>query len=169
MTQELFYCIFSTAAGWVGVLTSEAGLRRLTLPQRSASEAYQQIGDSIKQAASSPDLFQGLVERLKAYFAGHKADFPDRLDLYGATPFQRAVWEAARLIPYGQTRSYTWVAGQIGKPTAVRAVGQALGRNPLPVIVPCHRVLAINGAIGGFSGGLEMKGFLLSLERSSAV
>lgn len=106
------------------------------------------------------------MERLKSYFAGHKADFPDKLDLSGATTFRREVWEITRLIPYGETRSYAWVAMQIRKPKAVRAVGQALGRNPLPIIVPCHRVLASNGGLGGFSGGLEMKRFLLRLENS---
>jgi len=169
LTQELFYCIFSTAAGRVGVLASETGLLRVTLPRPSASEAKEQLGDSINQAVNSPELFQDLIERLGAYYDGHQVDFPDKLDFSEATAFQREVWAASRLIPYGQTRSYTWVAEHIGKPKAVRAVGQALGRNPLPVIVPCHRVLAIDGAIGGFSGGLEMKRFLLRLESSSVV
>jgi methylated-DNA-[protein]-cysteine S-methyltransferase len=169
LAQELFYSIFSTAAGWVGVLASETGLLRVTLPCPSASEAQQQLGDSINQAVNSPALFPDLLKRLRAYYGGHQVDFPDELDFSAATAFQREVWVATRSIPYGRTRSYTWVAGQIGKPKAVRAVGQALGRNPLPVIVPCHRVLAIDGAIGGFSGGLEMKRFLLRLERSSAV
>jgi methylated-DNA-[protein]-cysteine S-methyltransferase len=169
LTQELFYCIFSTAAGWVGALASEMGLSRVTLPRPSASEAEEQLGDSINQAVNSPELFQDLTKRLGAYYDGHRVDFPDKLDFSTATAFQREVWSATRLIPYGQTRSYTWVAGQIGRPKAVRAVGQALSRNPLPVIVPCHRVLAIDGTVGGFSGGLEMKRFLLHLEGSSAV
>jgi methylated-DNA-[protein]-cysteine S-methyltransferase len=108
------------------------------------------------------------MKRLASYFAGHKVDFPDRLDLSAAYDFQREVWEATRLIPYGETRSYSWVAAQIEKPKAVRAVGQALGRNPLPVIIPCHRVLASDGALGGFGGGLVMKRFLLNLEKSAA-
>jgi methylated-DNA-[protein]-cysteine S-methyltransferase len=167
VTQELYYNIFHTAAGWVGVLGSKAGLRRVTLPQGSDSEARRLLGDSINQAKISPERFQDLIERYMAYLAGHKLDFPDRLDLSGATPFQRAVWEATRLIPYGETRSYTWVAEQVGKPKAARAVGQALGRNPLPIIVPCHRVLTSDGGLGGFSGGLEMKRFLINLEAKS--
>ena len=163
----LGYNVFRVEVGWVAVLGSEAGLQRVTLPQRSASEAQQLLGDSINRAALSPHRFQDLMERLGAYFAGHKVDFPDRLDISGATPFQREVWKATRLIPCGETRSYAWVAEQIGKPKAVRAVGQALGRNPLPVIIPCHRVLASNGRLGGFSGGLEMKKYLLGLENSS--
>jgi methylated-DNA-[protein]-cysteine S-methyltransferase len=106
------------------------------------------------------------MERLRAYFAGHRADFPDRLDLSTATTFQRKAWEATRLIPYGETRSYKWVAEQIETPASARAAGQALGRNPLPIIIPCHRVLASNGGLGGFSGGLEMKKRLLRLENS---
>lgn len=153
----------------MGVLASETGLLRVTFPRDSASEAEEQLGGSINQADNSSQLFEDLIKRLGAYYDGHQVDFPDKLDLSAATAFQREVWAASRLIPYGETRSYTWVAEQIGKPKAVRAVGQALGRNPLPVIVPCHRVLAIDGAIGGFSGGLEMKRFLLRLERSSAA
>ena len=110
-----------------------------------------------------PHLFQNLIERLRLYFDGKKVSFSDRLDLDG-TVFQREVWEATRAIPYGETRSYGWVARQIQKPDAARAVGQALGRNPLLVIVPCHRVLASNGELCGFGGGLDMKRYLLRLE-----
>lgn len=148
----------------MGILGSNAGLRCVTLPRHSVREIHRLLGDSINHATLSSHRFQGLMERLRSYFTGHEAGFQDRLDLSGGTPFQREVWETTRLIPYGETRSYTWVAEQIGKPQAVRAVGQALGRNPLPVIVPCHRVLAANGGPGGFSGGLEMKRFLLNLE-----
>jgi methylated-DNA-[protein]-cysteine S-methyltransferase len=169
MTQYLYYVIFNTAAGWVGVLSSETGLLRITLPRRAASDAYQQLGDEIKQAAPAPDRFQDLMERLSFCFAGHRVDFPDKLDLSAATAFQREVWEATRLIPYGETRNYAWVAAQIKKPKAVRAVGQALGKNPLPVIIPCHRVLARDGGLGGFGGGLEMKKYLLRLESSTKI
>lgn len=164
MAHELYYNIFNTEAGWVGILGSAAGLLHITLPQRLPDVIPQQLGISPNQASLSPQRFQNLIERLRAYFTGHKVDFPDRLDLSTATDFQREVWEATRLIPYGEVRSYTWVAEQIKKSKAVRAVGQALGKNPLPVIIPCHRVLASNGGLGGFSGGLEMKRFLLNLE-----
>lgn len=169
MTQKLSYTVFNTNAGWVGLLSSTAGLLRTTLPQSSEQEARRLLGDSLDRAASSPKYFEDLVRRFRAYFNGHKVDFPDRLDLTGATLFQRRVWQAARLIPCGETRSYAWVAGQIGQPEATRAVGQALGRNPLPVIIPCHRVLASDGGLGGFSGGIEMKKYLLSLEGASVT
>ena len=155
--------------GWIGILSSAKGLRATTLPQRSAQEARQLLGESVNEASWSPHSFDDLIERLKSYFGGHKVTFPDKLDLSGVTPFQRQVWEATRLIPYGETRSYLRVASQIGRPEAVRAVGQALGRNPLSIIVPCHRVIASNGKLGGFGGGLEMKERLLRLEASANI
>ncbi len=167
MTKELKYITFNTDMGWVGLVASVKGLLNSTLPQRSAQEALQLLGDSVNQATWSPRLFDDLVKRLKVYFSGHKATFSDELDLSGATLFQREVWEITRLIPYGETRSYLWVAEQIKRPGAARAVGQALGRNPLPVIVPCHRVVASDGKLGGFSGGVEMKRHLLYLEASN--
>jgi len=168
MLQQLNYIIFNTDMGWLGILGTAAGLRRTTLPHPSAEEVHQLFGDSINYAIWSPHLFKDLTERLKLYLSGHKANFPDELDLSGATVFQRQVWETTRLIPYGETRSYAWVAEQIKKPGAARAVGQALGRNPLPIIVPCHRVLASNGRLGGYSGGIATKRHLLHLEDSAA-
>ena len=153
--------------GWIGILGSAKGLLSTTLPQSSSQEALEQLGDRTNHATRSPDLFDDLMERFRSYFSGHKTTFPDKLDFSGATPFQREVWQATRLIPYGETRSYAWVANHIRRPRAVRAVGQALGRNPLPVIVPCHRVVASDGKLGGFSGGVEMKRRLLFLEAAA--
>ncbi|MFC1949789.1 methylated-DNA--[protein]-cysteine S-methyltransferase [Chloroflexota bacterium] len=164
MTGELGYITFETGIGWVGVLASPKGLLGTTLPQDSEREARQLLGSRINEATDSPDAFTDLIERFKAYFNGMKVNFPDELDLSDATPFQRKVWPATRLIPYGETRSYLQVARQIGKPGAAQAVGQAMGKNPLPIIVPCHRVVASGGGLGGFGGGLKMKRYLLRLE-----
>ena len=164
MSDSLFYTIFDTSAGWTGILGSKHGLRRITLPQTSEQRVRQLMGDAIDEAIWSPPFFQDLMERLKAYFSGHEVAFSDKLDLSEATSFQREVWEATRLIPHGETRSYAWVAGQMGRPEAVRAVGQALTRNPLPVIVPCHRVVGRDGRLGGYRGGIELKRRLLQLE-----
>ena len=170
MTDEAMeYTVFDTAAGWVGVMGSARGLLRTTLPQRSLQEARQLLGDRAVRAVGSPRLFENLMERLRNYFGGDKVSFPDDVDLSGATPFQREVWGKTRLIPYGETRSYSWVAEQIGKPGAARAVGQALGRNPLPVIIPCHRVVAGDGKLCGFTGGLAMKRQLLFLEALARI
>jgi methylated-DNA-[protein]-cysteine S-methyltransferase len=163
------YTTFNTDIGWFGILGSEKGLVSITLPQHSAQEALKLLGDSLSRATYSPILFSDLTEHLKRYFSGHKVTFPDELDLSEATTFQRQVWQITRLIPYGETRSYAWVAEQIGKPKAVRAVGQALARNRLPIIIPCHRVVNSDGKLGGYSGGLEMKRRLLHLEAACIV
>ena len=169
MTEELSYTTFNTNMGWVGIFGSAKGLLSTTLPQPSAQEACQLLGDSVNRATCSLRLFDDLMERLKVYCGGHRTTFPDKLDLSQATHFQREVWEITRLIPYGETRSYAWVAEQIKNPRAMRAVGQALGKNPLPIIVPCHRVVASNGKLSGFSGGVEMKRHLLSLEAPASI
>ncbi len=116
----------------------------------------------IRDDTTLPDV----VEQLEAYFAGERRDFELKLELEG-TEFQRKVWNALRTIPYGQTRSYGEIAEQIGSPKASRAVGLANGRNPIAVIVPCHRVIGANGSLTGFGGGLERKSTLLKLERNS--
>ena len=102
--------------------------------------------------------------QLQAYAAGKAIKFGCRLDLSAGTPFQQKVWRALQTIPRGETRSYAWVAKAIGKPKAARAVGAACGANPVPIIVPCHRVVASDGSLGGFSGGLALKKRLLKLE-----
>ncbi|MBB6735666.1 methylated-DNA--[protein]-cysteine S-methyltransferase [Cohnella zeiphila] len=104
------------------------------------------------------------ARELTEYFRGERDSFELPSDLRG-TPFQQAVWSALREIPYGRTTSYSDIAGAIGKPAAVRAVGSAIGANPVLVHVPCHRVVGKNGALTGFRGGLAMKERLLELER----
>lgn len=101
--------------------------------------------------------------QLAEYFAGRLAEFTLALDVSG-TPFQRSVWDALRTIPFGETRSYTQIANQIGRPRAVRAVGAANGKNPLSIVAPCHRVLGANGDLTGFAGGLDVKARLLAHE-----
>ncbi|MBO9565608.1 MAG: methylated-DNA--[protein]-cysteine S-methyltransferase [Niastella sp.] len=101
--------------------------------------------------------------QLQEYFAGNRNSFSLPLDMIG-TPFQQQVWEALTTIPHGETRNYQQIANQLGNPKAVRAVGAANGRNPVSIIVPCHRVIGTNGSLTGFAGGLEAKAYLLSLE-----
>lgn len=102
-------------------------------------------------------------QQLAEYFKGDRRAFDVKLALAG-TPFQNTVWQALLTIPYGETRSYSQIARQIGNPTAVRAVGAANGRNPISIITPCHRVVGSSGALTGFAGGLEAKRYLLDLE-----
>lgn len=101
--------------------------------------------------------------QLQEYFAGNRNTFSLPLDMIG-TPFQQQVWEALTTIPYGETRNYQQIANHLGNPKAVRAVGAANGRNPVSIIVPCHRVIGADGSLTGFAGGLEAKAHLLSLE-----
>ena len=158
------YTVISTKFGWLGMGGSEAGLSFITLPRPSAGAVLVVLEDSIKDAVEDACAFGDLPYRLQRYFDGEKVAFPDRLDLSGATAFQQAVWNTTRSIPYGENRSYAWVARKIGSTRAGRAVGGALARNRLPIIVPCHRVVASGGGLGGFSGGLELKRRLLELE-----
>lgn len=109
-------------------------------------------------------LFGEAIRQLRAYFAGELTAFELPLELNG-TAFQKSVWKALRNIPYGQTCSYGELAERIGRPTASRAVGAANGANPLPIIVPCHRVIGANGALTGFGGGVETKALLLRHEQ----
>jgi methylated-DNA-[protein]-cysteine S-methyltransferase len=161
------YAVFQTSLGWMGVCGSERGLSRLVLPQETYEQALRLLNEDDYNLDESRSAYDDLVGRLERYFSGQKVDFADTIDLSDATPFEQLVWKAARLIPHGETRSYSWLADKIGRPRASRAVGQALGKNPLPLIVPCHRVLASDGSLCGFSAGLGMKRKLLELEAHS--
>ncbi len=109
------------------------------------------------------NAFEPVEAQLRDYFAGARHGFDVQLEMAG-TPFERRVWQALREIPYGETTSYGRLAQSIGEPGAARAVGLANGRNPIAVIVPCHRVIGADGGLTGFGGGLERKRFLLELE-----
>ncbi|MGW0608975.1 methylated-DNA--[protein]-cysteine S-methyltransferase [Streptomyces sp. NPDC002788] len=112
--------------------------------------------------------FAETKEQLKAYFAGELTEFTVELRLTG-TPFQRMVWDRLRRIPYGETRTYGRLADALGAPNASRAVGLANGRNPVGIIIPCHRVIGANGGLTGYGGGLERKQRLLDFERGAAL
>ena len=118
-------------------------------------------GDDWQQV---PTAFAQARAQLDDYFAGRRTEFDLLLQPHG-TPFQIQVLQALQRIPYGETRSYRDIARQLGRPNAVRAVGSANGRNPLPIVIPCHRVIAANGGLAGFGGGVQAKQFLLDLEQ----
>jgi O-6-methylguanine DNA methyltransferase len=164
----LKYRIVDTAFGYVGIAVTEKGISAVTLPCDTEEESIISLGEKSGNADMNSELLPDLVDRLINYFNGEKVSFPDELDFKSASEFQKRVWQAARRIPYGETRSYLWVATQAGNPRASRAAGRALGRNPLPIIIPCHRVIAGNGGMGGFTGGVEMKMRLLALESSGS-
>ena len=113
--------------------------------------------------ANDSSVLLAAEQQLKEYFAGTRHQFELELDFTG-TEFQKQVWQALLTIPFGETRSYSQIAQQIGNPKAVRAVGAANGRNPISIIAPCHRVIGASGGLTGFAGGLEAKQYLLALE-----
>lgn len=113
-----------------------------------------------------PHLHQAAAQ-LDEYFGGRRTSFDVPLDLAG-TPFQRAVWDALRALPFGATTTYQAIAQGLANPKAVRAAGTAIGRNPISIIVPCHRVVGASGGLSGYAGGLERKRYLLALEGKSA-
>ena len=116
----------------------------------------------------SKTAFADAARQLSEYFRGRRRSFDLKISPHG-TRFQLDVLQALQEIPYGETRSYGDVARAVGKPKAVRAVGAANGRNPLPIVIPCHRVVGANGSLTGFGGGLDAKRFLLDLERRNAA
>lgn len=140
------------------VANGDDALIGLYLPDQRHAPAEGSFG------ARDDDILAGLREQLAAYFEGELTDFDVPLAPQG-TPFQLLVWEALRTIPYGETRSYGELAAQIGRAGASRAVGLANGRNPIGIVVPCHRVIGANGSLTGYGGGLPTKRALLDLEQ----
>jgi methylated-DNA-[protein]-cysteine S-methyltransferase len=166
--EALRYIICDTCLGWMGVISSTKGLKRVILPLKSKKELLDRIAAcGCKPDNHDSDYLTDLADRLRRYLNGETDDFDDRLDFGDTTGFQQQVWRLVRNIPRGEMRSYGWVADQLGLPGAARAVGQALARNPVPLVVPCHRVIRGDGRLGGFGGGLEVKKFLLDLERAA--
>jgi O-6-methylguanine DNA methyltransferase len=121
------------------------------------------LPSKLTKASKTDNPFASLQKKLRAYVRGKRVRFEHPLDLTG-TPFQKRVWKAIASIPYGETRSYKWLAAKAGRPKAIRAAAQACGANPVPIIIPCHRVIASNGSLGGFSGGLDLKKKLHRIE-----
>jgi methylated-DNA-[protein]-cysteine S-methyltransferase len=162
------YCLFDTAIGPCGVAWSVLGLARLQLPESDRAATERRLKRYAGGAADdAPAAIVHLIGELRRYLAGERVDFASvAVDLGAGGPFEQKVYEAARLIRWGDTASYGEIAQRIGTPQAARAVGQALGRNPVPIIVPCHRILAKGRRIGGFSahGGTRTKERLLALE-----
>ncbi|MCL5238816.1 MAG: methylated-DNA--[protein]-cysteine S-methyltransferase [Nitrospirae bacterium] len=120
---------------------------------------------SIPVASRLSPIACAFFEELASYFDGTLREFKQKVRFTQGTAFERSVWLALRDIPYGETRTYKWMAGKIGRPKALRATGRALGKNPLPIVLPCHRIIASNGSMCGFSGGVEVKIWLLRHEK----
>lgn len=149
----------------VGPLTL-AGVGNTLMHLRMAEQTHEPDRSTWEQADSA--VFADVVAQLNAYFAGALTEFDLDLDLAG-TDFQRRVWGALRTIPYGETRTYGEIADEIGSPKAFRAVGLANGRNPISIIVPCHRVIGSGGGMTGYGGGVDRKRLLLDLEKRNST
>ncbi len=157
---------FHTRLGWVALLADEHALLAMTLPQTSRHAALDKLPNGFQLGENA------LVRRARAkiirYFSGHRVSFDDLpFDDSRATEFQRRVWRLTRAIPYGETRTYHAIARAAGRPNAARAVGQCNARNPLPIIIPCHRLVGSAGDMRGFGGGIAMKRALLEMEGTS--
>jgi methylated-DNA-[protein]-cysteine S-methyltransferase len=163
------FAVFPTRLGWMAVAGGSQGIAGVALPSDDVGMALDRLCAKLRLPPADmrevePEAFDTLAERLTAYMLGRKVTFLDTLDMSGWTDFRSRVWHATRLIAYGQTRSYAWVAAAAGQPTAARAVGQAMHFNPVPILVPCHRVIGTNRTLTGFGGGLELKQRLIALE-----
>jgi O-6-methylguanine DNA methyltransferase len=162
MTNDLFYTTAPSAIGDLLLVGNEKGLRYVRLVEGDAATSLAKLG------AANAMLLDGFFDSTKAAIAAYlegKGPLELPYDLVGGTPLQRAVWLAMAKIPYGETISYTTLADRVGFPRAVRAVASACGANPLPLIIPCHRVVAKDGTLGGFSlGGVDVKEKLLAVE-----
>jgi methylated-DNA-[protein]-cysteine S-methyltransferase len=154
------YLILSSPVGDLRLLASPLGLAGIYFPAHKHLE-----WDPAWQHAPQEAVLLRAAEQLQEYFAGKRRDFDLPLDCAHGTVFQQEVWGALQTIPYGETCSYSALAQKIARPKAIRALGAANGRNPLSIIVPCHRVIAANGDLQGYAGGLESKRYLLDFER----
>jgi O-6-methylguanine DNA methyltransferase len=168
MGELLFVASFESRIGALRVASSERGLVHLALPRAAG------CGFDTHQRRHFPDaeVREGLgpnraaIDQLIEYLEGRRRRFDLRLDLRG-TAFQLSVWSALVAIPCGEKRNYAEIARAVGRPRAVRAVGNAAGANPLPIVVPCHRVVAVGGRLGGYAGGGALKARLLAMERDA--
>lgn len=158
---------FRTRMGWVALAADQHALIASTLPRPSQRAALAQCAAQLSSTTEiATNALTRLAQRkLERYFAGERISFDDLpFDDSHATPFQQCAWRLTRSIPYGSTRTYDSLARAAGHPNAARAIGQCMAHNPLPIIVPCHRVLGSTGDLRGFGGGLAMKRALLKME-----
>lgn len=159
-----YYTNFSTPFGRIYALKTETGLKLLTFSKKELENQLHKLKMKNEKLKNNKLPFFNLKKELLDYFSGKKVSFSEKLDLSSGTEFQKKVWRKMRKIPYGQKRSYKWLAQRVGDFKKARAVGNACGSNPFAIIIPCHRVVKEDGGLGGYSGGLWIKKKLLKLE-----
>lgn len=155
------HMVFDSPLGLLTAVENGSGLQAVYMAEHKRRPAWDTFGEEV-EASVSPVLAQTAAE-LGKYFAGDRQEFSVPLAPRGS-PFQQRVWAALRIIPYGEVRSYGELAAALGDRSMAQAVGSANGRNPISIVVPCHRVLGSDGSLVGYAGGLERKQFLLELE-----
>ena len=162
---DLAYAEIDSPLGPLLAVSTPAGLVHLGYPNRPRDAQLEQLAERISpRIVEAPGRLDEVRRELDEYFAGRRHDFGLALDWQLTAGFVRAVLERTAAIPFGETRTYGEVAAAAGSPRAFRAAGRALGANPIPIVVPCHRVLRSGGALGGYGGGLDVKRELLTLE-----
>jgi methylated-DNA-[protein]-cysteine S-methyltransferase len=162
---DVAYAYVDSPFGRMMVAGTDRGIVRVAFPHRPFDALLEQIAEVISpRVLEAPDRLDEVRRQLDAYFEGNRRDFDLPLDWRLTHGFHNRAQHAIARIPYGQTRNYGWIAEQAGNPRAFRAAGSACGANPLPPIVPCHRVVPAGGGIGNYGGGPEMKRALLELE-----
>lgn len=164
------YALVDTALGTFGIAWTDAGVARVALPGPDRARTEIWISRDPAEPGFPDGVLAGLPDRIKRYAAGEKIDFTDvPLDLGGVAAFNRQAYDELLKIGYGATTTYGAIARTLGDVTLSRAVGQAMGQNPIPLIIPCHRVLAADGRTGGFSspGGVTSKMKMLALEHAA--
>ncbi len=163
--NTLAYHVFPCPFGLMGIAVSQRGLRRLRIDLKRKDEFIKILKSLYDETpVYSPEELKDYQNQFEEYFAGTRKDFTFPLDLNEGTPFQTKVWQVLSHIPYGITRSYEWLAQEIDNPQAARATGSANGKNPVPIVVPCHRIIKKDGSLGGYTGGTHIKQYLLNLE-----
>ena len=163
--ESITYSSWDSRVGTIHAATSTQGILRIELGPRPDFPSLVEQSFGIKPHRNDRTL-SNLKQEMDLFFLGRTFSFKTSFVFFHGTLFNRKVWHALAKIPYGQTRSYTWIADQIGHPRAYRAVGQACGLNPVPILLPCHRVIATGGGMGGYTGGFRYKKWLLHLEQT---
>ena len=162
--------IFKSRWGWIGISETKKGIDAVVLPQASRQAVLSELPAAPGElpAGQASSRLREAQAQLTDYLAGTRHSFDLSLDLSGGTSFQQKVWRTLLRVSYGQLRSYQWVAVRVGGSQYARAVGNAVGANPMPIVIPCHRIVAQDASLGGFSGGLSTKRKLLTLEGTLA-
>ena len=154
--QKIYGEIYESPVGALTILAEKKGIRAIKFGE----------DEEVKSTGKANEMTRWAVKELEEYFQGKRKEFTVPCGPEG-TDFQKRVWEALTRIPYGETRTYKEIAVEIGNPGASRAVGMANNKNPVPIIIPCHRVIGSDGKLTGYAGGLEVKEFLQNLEREN--